>query len=106
MLLDCSNGQPTVRHCPPLPNFLKAQRPTKTELDAGVATLTMRLRVGTSTCANFMFPPKGGDPSGTMASLLLDRLNGPRPYYMRGGEKDLSGNCTIDNDLAGMLAMQ
>ena len=65
-------------------------------LDTRVSRLTMRPGLGaSSTCANFMFRLKGGDPFVTMASILLDRLNGPRPYYMRGGEKVLSGNCTV-----------
>ena len=84
-------------------SLLKTQGPTITELDARVSRLTMRPGVGTSTCANFMFQLKGEDPSAAMASILLDRLNGPRPNFMRGGDKVLSG---LYGAPAGMLDTQ
>ena len=39
-----------------------------------------------------------------MASILLNRLNEPRQYYMRGGAKSFIWK--LHNDLAGMLVTQ
>ena len=51
----------------------------------------MRPGVGTSTCANFMSLPKGGDTFVAMAFILLKRLN---VLYERRG-KNSSRNCTM-----------